>query len=93
MLLHTCSYIYARDKKKTQQDMSLLETTTASANEVSGLLACATTDGDLLAWELVVRTPAGVDAPSAETVMISTSDSAVLSVEGGGAQRWSFRCC
>lgn len=71
--------------------MSLLETTTASSsannNEVSGLLACATSDGDLLAWELVVRLPAGADAPSAETVTISTSDSPVLSVEGGGAQR------
>lgn len=81
-----CTHAKKRHTIRTHQDMSLLETT-ASANEVSGLLACATSDGDLLAWELLVRMPAGVDAPSAETVMISTSDSPVLSVEGGGAQR------
>eukprot|EP00752_Nemacystus_decipiens_P016776 g15013.t1 len=70
--------------KATPQDMSLLETT-ASANEVSGLLACATSDGDLMAWELLARLPGGGDALSAETV-ISTSDSPVLSIERGGAQ-------
>lgn len=69
--------------------MSLLETTEASASEASGLLACATSDGDLLAWELLVKVPPGRGATAAVDVAaeISTSDPPAVSVEGGGVQR------
>ncbi len=70
-----------------EQDMSLLETTEASASGTSGLLACATSEGALLAWELLVKVPSG-GAPSTEMAAeISISDPPVVSVGGGGAQR------
>lgn len=68
--------------------MSLLETTANSA-EPSALLACATSDGDLLAWRLLVKTRPGV-MPSAETLEVSTSNPPFVAVEGGGAQRYAF---
>lgn len=63
--------------------MSLLETTTsASGSEALTLLACATSDGDLLAWEL------SLSSPAADAVMeVLTSCPPVVTVEGGGAQR------
>lgn len=66
------------------------------SRDVSGLLACSTAEGDVLIWELQVRSPGTSPSTSsggAATVVgsgskaVEVSVGGFLSITGGGAQR------
>lgn len=73
-----------------------LTSTVKYSRDVSGLLACSTSEGDVIVWELQVHEPTASVSPSsggaagvvaAGTVGVQVSTVGFLCVTGGNAQR------
>lgn len=77
------------------QDMSLLSAGEHTKDSLS-LLACSTSEGDVVIWELLVRASSGSITGSASSAKAAASASAAVEVStpgflcmtGGHAQRW-----